>query len=489
MEPFADQALPQHRRRAPRALVAGSLATAFAAALLACGDGGSGLSPQLQGTAATGAPMAGATITVLCAAGPTLATTAATNGTWSVPLQGVTLPCLVRASGGTPPITLHSIAQSSGAVNVTPITDLIVAGAARSDPAAWLAAHSGNLPGALAGLVADLPSAQQALARNLAEAGFDVPAKDLLTTPFNPAAGDPYDDLLEAVMQGAADNGYGYADLVHRVVTAGTGPVDLPKTDVVTQAQAAAMPQLNAASVTVADGVAVLKTSAGAGAVGAYVGGGNGNKAILQLPGFAGMKLHDFRQMTLDLRSLGALPTQTDTSLPYVAVNLMVDLNCDTTPLAAGATVQDARNRRRILTFDPYYTFLQPPVQIGAEFRSMTFTPESGGWRISAGAAVDQDTGVEESVHGSQSTLAGFDFARYPNACIVDGISADAGMFRNRAADPACNTASALAGSAPAVCGLAHSGAWLILGHSAMLKAGHWEVRKVRVNDRTITFR
>ncbi len=469
----------------------GIAAGIFAVALLAsCGGGSTNNGVQLGGVAATGAPMAGAAITVTCANGSSFTTTAAAGGTWSVDVQNAAiLPCVVKATGGTPPVTLHSIATSVGTVNVTPLTNLVVAAAAGADPAAWLTANSGTkLAEALATVSAKLPAAEAAIVTSLRNAGYTVPASGLMTAAFTPKDGDPLDDLLEAVAKGARDSGLSYDDLVKRVAAAGTTPVVVPKTDVITAAQVAAMPQLNLATAAVSGGVVAMKTQAGTSPVGAYVGGGNGNKAVLQLAGFEGMKLKDFKGMDIEWRALSTLPTNAAPDEGYISLNMMIDLQCSTTPLASTATLADARARYRVLTFDPFYTALQPTVTVSSTFSTMAITPETGGWRISGGSVDGNDTGVEETVHGSQFKLSSFNHTAYPNACIVAGAAGDGGMFRDKTADAACDTMSGLLGTAPAKCSKAHAGIWLFLGHSGFSKVSSWEVRKVKVNDRLVTF-
>lgn len=480
-------------RQYPSQYPTGRIAALLVALVLAsCGgrdDPSSG--PSLGGVAATGAPMGAAAITVTCASGPPIATTTSATGAWSVSLpEGTAVPCLVKAVGGTPPVTLFSIAAATGNVNVTPLTHLVVAAAAGADPEAWAGSPPGGLAAGLGQLSANMAAAKAALVQSLADAGYALPAGDFMTATFNPAPGDPLDDLLEAVAKGTKDSGMTYADLVDQVAAAGTTPVVVPKSDELTAAQVAAQPRLNGAAVTVSNNTALLSTATGSHAIGAFFGGGTGNKAVLQIPGVAGLKLKDFEQMSLEVKPL----TPLGVGHPYVYVNMLVDLDCSAPPLAANATAAQVRERRRVLIYDPFYKFIQdnPGTISTTGYTTMTITPASGGWRISAGAVADPtgqgDTGVEEAVHGSQFKLTGFHHHLYPNACIVDGVSADGGLFRETAT-PACNTGAALAGTAPASCGKAHSGFLVILGDSATATLAQWEVRKVKVNQRMFTFR
>jgi hypothetical protein len=78
--------------------------------------------------------------------------------------------------------------------------------------------------------------------------------------------------------------------------------------------------------------------------------------------------------------------------------------------------------------------------------------------------------------------------AGYPNACIVDGVSADGGLPRNLNV-PACVTGAALPTTASASCGVGHKGALILLGDSNNLAAKTYNVKRVKIKDRLIVFR
>lgn len=482
------------KRRRDLSVAAWTMAGLAAMLVAGCG-GGSTAGVPLSGTAATGAPMAGAAITVTCADGVVFNTTTSATGSWSANISSSSeLPCLVKAVGGTPPVTLHSVATTSGTVNVTPLTNLVVAGAAGSDPAAWFSANSSKLSTALPALAAKVPAAQTALVTSLKSAGYTVPG-DILTTAFTPKDGDPIDDLLEAVVKGAKDAGITYDDLVKKVASAGTTPISVPKTDVITAAQVAAQARLNGGKVTVANGVASMVTTTDTNPVGAFFGGGNGNKSVLQIPGLAGLKVKDLKSIELELKPISKMGTDgPQGTWPYVYINIMVDLDCGATTLPANATALDARKKRRILIYDPFYKFIQdnPTAISTTDYTTLTITPSTGGWRVSAGETLDPtgqgDAGTEEAVQGSQFSLTAPTAFKYPEACIVDAVpSADGGLYRDTS-KPECVSTSGLATTAPASCGKPHAGFLLNLGDSNTKTDANWLVRKVKVNDRTFTF-
>ena len=97
--------------------------------------------------------------------------------------------------------------------------------------------------------------------------------------------------------------------------------------------------------------------------------------------------------------------------------------------------------------------------------------------------------GLADWLCNNAAALTWFDFATYPNACIVDGISGDGGLWRNTTIAPAtCNTGAGLLATAPATCALPHAGALVAVGGSTNLTVQNWDMNLVRVNNRYYTF-
>ena len=251
----------------------------------------------------------------------------------------------------------------------------------------------------------------------------------------------------------------------------------IPLTHVFNTAELAAIPQLNKASISSSGDELSMTLGAGANPVGSFVGGGNGNKAVLQLPGLAGTKFIDFKDMAMDVR--GA--TSSGGRNVYAYVNFTVDLTCDGSPLAATATLADVRKKRRIVIYDPFAKFVQQDNAISdSAFSTVKFSRATPGWRVSAGTPVGGGVALNPDYIGNE-TLAGFDFAAYPNACIVDGVSGDGGMYRDKS-DAQCDTTAGLADDKPAACGKPYSGAIVVLGDSSTVVASDWKVKKIRFN-------
>jgi hypothetical protein len=178
-----------------------------------CGGGGNDVAPAavapltLGGTAAVGEPIVGGTVTVTCAAGAALPTvTSSATGAWQVTLTGQTLPCAAQISGGTirgvaNTATYHSAAVAAGTLNITPITELVVAnmagvantsswfgGLRTAGATAFSAINSGNVNTALARV-------RSALALNA------LNNIDPLTVTFSPVSGNAMDDVLTALQR------------------------------------------------------------------------------------------------------------------------------------------------------------------------------------------------------------------------------------------------------------------------------------------------
>lgn len=196
-------------------------ALAAAAVLAACGSDDTGTStPTLSGTAATGAPIVGGTVDISCAGGAPLNTTTGSDGRWQVSTSGQTLPCALRVSGGsangvaTTP-TYHAFALDfDGNVNLTALSDLVVARTVGVNPAAWFASPDFKSIDRAA-VTAALDAVNSAL--GLASA---LDGTNPLTASFEPQAGDRIDDLLEKLQQALTSLSMEYSSLV---AAAGSG--------------------------------------------------------------------------------------------------------------------------------------------------------------------------------------------------------------------------------------------------------------------------
>jgi hypothetical protein len=202
--------------------------TLAAAALLAGCGGGDDAAPAdtLSGVAAVGAPIVNGNVAVKCAGGSPLATTTNATGNWLVTISGQTLPCAVQVSGGTiggaaNTMPYHSMATGFGTVNITPLTDLMVAGVVNANLQSWFASP------VFTGLNATaLNNALTSLTNGL---GISAPLNALnnpvnpITAAFAAKAGDPVDDWLEAFKAAIATIGQNYGAVLQAVQTGNYG--------------------------------------------------------------------------------------------------------------------------------------------------------------------------------------------------------------------------------------------------------------------------
>ncbi len=234
------------------------------------------------------------------------------------------------------------------------------------------------------------------------------------------------------------------------------------------------MPQANSATLSVVTdgGTSVLQISTlatAANPAGRFVGGGTGNKAIVGLDGFDGLKLSDLASVTLDAKAVIG-----GTSNFYM--NFLVDPDCVKNEDVNTMTIADIRTNRRIIVWIPSGGAVQPD-----GYNRYNVSPTDAQWLIVGSPTL----GVGPNPGGPATALS---LTGFPNACIVDGISADGGLPRNTSS-PACVTAAGLPTTASASCGLAHKGALILLGDSNNLTAKTYNVKRVKIKDREIVFR
>jgi len=204
--------------------------TAVLTTLAACGGGcggGTASAPgALYGVAATGAALTNAAVSAKCIAGPVInGTTNATTGAFTLNLTSAhTAPCILEVTGGTPAVTLHSFATQTGLVNLTPITELIVAKAFGGDPVAaftgFNATHGTTITTNLAAANTYVQTEVSAINANQTD---KYPTSDPLTGAF--VVGDASDKALDNL--GAAIAAASGKTLASLTTAAASGTVGL----------------------------------------------------------------------------------------------------------------------------------------------------------------------------------------------------------------------------------------------------------------------
>jgi hypothetical protein len=217
-----------------------SALVAVSALLAACGGGGGGsgsiatpppaASLSINGTAAKGAAIAGAAVDAKCNGGTGTATTLA-DGSYTINLTVGSLPCVLKVS--TASGDLYSVATGTGATvtaNITPFTQLIVAGLAGKDPTAYFAGFGAS---DIAGLTASaVVAAQTAVVTVLTNSGINTSALPIslvsgsLVAASGSATGNAYDQALDALNTKLTSSGTTLAALTNAVVI--TSPVAPP---------------------------------------------------------------------------------------------------------------------------------------------------------------------------------------------------------------------------------------------------------------------
>lgn len=190
-------------------------------------------STKITGTAAVGAAIAGANVTLNCGGGSNANTTTNTSGVFNASVPTASLPCAASVSGGSLPTgqTLHSVTTTTGSnvtLNVNPLTDLVLIKALQAsgvDAAAWLTKPvATNLP-----TTAAIAAASAALKIALTAKGYTWPATanfDPITSAILPATPtDAYDSLLDALGSAFVAAATTYPQFVSSFIGGGSFPV------------------------------------------------------------------------------------------------------------------------------------------------------------------------------------------------------------------------------------------------------------------------
>ncbi len=225
---------------AQRALHIPSLRTRLASvsvlALAACGGSGGGDAPanppappvatpmQVSGTVATSAALADAAVVVTCARGSG-STTSNEAGAYTQKLDDAQLPCVVTATSADGTTVLHSIAGGTASadttIEVTPLTELLVAQYAGAAPSLYVA----NFGATTKVDATSLQQAQTTLLQSLAHANVDLSGvTDVVSGALQPGSASGYDAALQHLSASMTDAGTSLGQLTTTVATtAGMG--------------------------------------------------------------------------------------------------------------------------------------------------------------------------------------------------------------------------------------------------------------------------
>lgn len=170
-----------------------------------------------MGTAAMGAPMPGAVMTLADARGQTQTGMSDASGHFMLSTVGLQAPFILKAEDNMGH-TLYGLSAGDGVANVTPVTDLMAR--------AWFAAQGGSVETAFADPAGhSAPNATdlarldasfgQAMSATLAAQGLDAAKFSFLSTSFN-ADGTGADRVLDSITVNTAAGHLGLDDLLGR---------------------------------------------------------------------------------------------------------------------------------------------------------------------------------------------------------------------------------------------------------------------------------
>ncbi|WP_331346141.1 family 16 glycosylhydrolase [Cellvibrio sp. UBA7661] len=170
----------------------------------------------LSGRVAIGAAIPNATVVARCADGSGFIAPVVTdiNGGYQGTIPATaSLPCALQARGGQPEVVLHSYATSAGNVNITVLTDLILAGASGQSPATWFDSSDWQSVGTT------LESTQAELARQLAQSGYTLDSETFSPFTVSFVIGDAHDQIMDRLQEAIAANGDldSYEDLLEQI--------------------------------------------------------------------------------------------------------------------------------------------------------------------------------------------------------------------------------------------------------------------------------
>lgn len=245
--------------------LASFLLAATVTLLSGCGSGGAGtggdtptVGQAITGTVATGAPLAGATVTIKDSAGKTATGTTAANGVYSIAVTGMTPPfMLVATKAGEQNMysvlpAMDMASANTQNVNITPVTTLVLYQLSEADPASMY--NSGSFSTITAANV----SANQTYVRSRLPANTVNPIFDMMYGQFSATGAQDstgYDTALDGIGKITSITAARVTFSIAAEYTPGSGSVAVPSialtlTDPVTAATVTSISSSSPARVT-----------------------------------------------------------------------------------------------------------------------------------------------------------------------------------------------------------------------------------------------
>ena len=208
-----------------------ALAAALLVSLAGCGGGGSSssgggstdtgsTSQTLAGTVAKGAAWTGVVVTAKCATGTYTSVPTSSTGAYSISIPSGALPCVLEASDGS--TRLHSVATTTTA-QVTPLTELLVAQLAGTDPSSFMNSVSASSLATTLTPTA-ISNAQTQVLAVLTAAGVSTSGvTDLVAGSLTAGSGSGYDGVLDALASSLSTSGTSLTALTGTVAASSGG--------------------------------------------------------------------------------------------------------------------------------------------------------------------------------------------------------------------------------------------------------------------------
>jgi len=239
------------------------LISAAVVTLTACGGGGGGSTgpdgtvSRVTGVAATGLAIDNGRVTLKCVTGTTSATATGTDGSFSIDVSSVTLPCVARVTytdSANAQKKLHSLVSTTGNVNITPVTDLLVAKLSNGPAAAAFDSFDAVK---VKSYTKDQVSAATATVKTyLHDLGVDTSKlpDDVIGNTFKAATsstkGDDFDKVLDDLKGKLESNQMNQEGAEHDVTFGPLAPASAPTTAASAPTAAASSPTAAASSPT-----------------------------------------------------------------------------------------------------------------------------------------------------------------------------------------------------------------------------------------------
>ena len=174
--------------------------------------------PTISGLAATGAALGNAAISAKCVSGSASGSTSADGSFMLVLNDGQMAPCLLQVTKGS--TTLHSFAATTGYVNVTPVTDLVVTKALGSDAATAFTGFNAATATTISG---GLVAAKAYVKTEITAITGSAQSGDPMTGVFK--VGDTDDKVLDNLNAKLATAGKGLDDMRRGAVLGAVGAI------------------------------------------------------------------------------------------------------------------------------------------------------------------------------------------------------------------------------------------------------------------------